>query len=92
MDAYCVVRFTYLCLRICIFASIWGLIVLTPLYAYGNGDAEGMYVITLANVESGSPKLVRIAILRCWVSRRGMAILKALWLIPAAPSMYCRYR
>lgn len=58
MDAYCLVRFNYVCLRICIFASFWGMVVLTPLYATGHGEQVGMYVITIANVESSSKRLV----------------------------------
>lgn len=59
MDAYCLVRFIYLCLRICMFASFWGMAVLTPIYAFGNGDATGIYYLTLANVAQSSNKLVR---------------------------------
>ncbi|CAM9640763.1 unnamed protein product, partial [Sphacelaria rigidula] len=58
MDAYCLVRFTSLCWRICMFASFWGLLALTPLYYNGTAKADGLYIITLANVESGSSELV----------------------------------
>lgn len=82
MDAYCLLRFHYLCLRICLFGSFWGLVVLTPLYYYGKGDAEEMYVITLANVKAGSDKLVR---------RDNLSHLEKLLLTPqicdASPSM-----
>ncbi|CAM9992317.1 unnamed protein product, partial [Sphacelaria rigidula] len=63
MDAYCLVRFNYLCLRICLFASFWGLVVLIPLYSYGSAEAPGIYVITLAHVESGSSLLVSFSTL-----------------------------
>ncbi|CAN0190073.1 unnamed protein product [Scytosiphon promiscuus] len=61
MDAYCLVRFNYLCLRICLFASFWGMLVLTPVYASQGSEEEGtIYYLTLANVESGSNTLVRM--------------------------------
>lgn len=63
MDAYCLVRFNYLCFRICLFASFWGLLVLTPLYASGTAEVEGLYVVTLAHVESGSSTLVSVCLL-----------------------------
>ena len=59
MDAYCLVRFIYLCLRICLFASFWGMLVLTPIYAFGDGEASGIYYLTLANVAQSSNKFVR---------------------------------
>ena len=59
MDAYCLVRFNYLCLRICTFASFWGMLVLTPVYALTGSDGEGIYYLTLANVSEGSNALVR---------------------------------
>lgn len=59
MDAYCLVRFIYLCLRMCFFASFWGMVVLTPVYAYGGAGAQSIDYITLANVEEGSNRLVR---------------------------------
>lgn len=46
------------------FASFWGLLVLTPLYYYGTAGADGVYIITLANVEMGSSTLVS----RSWLS------------------------
>lgn len=79
MDAYCLIRFNYLCLRISLFAAFWGMLVLTPLYINGKGTADGIYVITMANVESGSPKLVsstrvglRIcSVAACWIQVEG---------------------
>lgn len=60
MDAYCLLRFNYLCLRICLFSSFWGMLVLTPVYVLEGSEQEGsIYYITLANVASGSNTLVR---------------------------------
>lgn len=64
MDAYCLVRFNFLCLRICLFATFWGMLVLTPLYWKGTAGQSGIYVITLANVEPGSNTLVSFQLLR----------------------------
>lgn len=59
MDAYCLLRFNYLCLRICLFSSFWGMLVLTPVYALEGSEREGsIYYVTLANVASGSNTLV----------------------------------
>lgn len=59
MDAYCLLRFNYLCLRICLFSSFWGMLVLTPVYALEGSEEEGsIYYVTLANVPSGSNTLV----------------------------------
>lgn len=41
------------------FASFWGMAVLTPIYAYGKGNADGIYYLTIANVAQSSNKLVR---------------------------------
>ncbi|CAN0324336.1 unnamed protein product [Pylaiella littoralis] len=58
MDAYCLLRFNYLCLRICFFASFWGMLVLTPVYALSGTEEEGsIYYLTLANVDSDSNTL-----------------------------------
>eukprot|EP00903_Cladosiphon_okamuranus_P018683 g17196.t2 len=58
MDAYCLLRFIYLCLRICLFSSFWGMLVLTPVYVLEGSEEEGsIYYVTLANVESGSNTL-----------------------------------
>lgn len=59
MDAYCLLRFNYLCLRICLFATFWGMLVLTPIYALSGSEEEGeIYYITLANVSSDSNVMV----------------------------------
>lgn len=59
MDAYCLLRFNYLCLRICLFSSFWGMLVLTPVYILEGSEEEGsIYYATLANVSSGSNTLV----------------------------------
>lgn len=60
MDAYCLLRFNYLCLRICLFSSFWGMLVLTPVYALEGSEEKGsIYYVTLANVASGSNTLVK---------------------------------
>lgn len=52
-------RFIYLCLRICLFSSFWGMLALTPVYVLAGSEAENtMYYVTLANVPSGSDTLV----------------------------------
>ncbi|CAN0461171.1 unnamed protein product, partial [Laminaria digitata] len=61
MDAYCLVRFNYLCLRMCTFASFWGMLVLTPVYALTGSERDDIYYLTLANVSEGSNTLVRWA-------------------------------
>ncbi|CAM9963453.1 unnamed protein product, partial [Discosporangium mesarthrocarpum] len=57
MDAYCLLRFTKLCLRICLFSSFWGMLVLAPVYSTGDGNESGFYQITLANVKEQSTLL-----------------------------------
>ncbi|CAM9369530.1 unnamed protein product, partial [Choristocarpus tenellus] len=57
MDAYCLLRFNRLCLRVCLFASFWGMLVLAPVYSTGSNDASTFYVITLNNVEAKSSLL-----------------------------------
>ncbi|CAM9522137.1 unnamed protein product, partial [Ectocarpus sp. 6 AP-2014] len=58
MDAYCLLRFIYLCLRICLFSSFWGMLVLTPVYVLDGSEAVNtIYYVTLANVPSGSNTL-----------------------------------
>lgn len=59
MDAYCLLRFNYLCLKICLFASFWGLCVLVPVYATGSGDASDIDMYTLVNIKDDGGRLVR---------------------------------
>lgn len=59
LDAYLLLRFTKLCMRICLFDSVLGMLVLAPLYSQSKGGAAGFYQLTLANV----PKSFWVAVL-----------------------------
>jgi Late exocytosis, associated with Golgi transport len=44
LDAYLLLRFTWLCLRICLFGTFFGMVVLAPLYyTQTGGIAKGFY-------------------------------------------------
>jgi Late exocytosis, associated with Golgi transport len=44
LDAYLLLRFTWMCLRICLFGTFFGMVVLVPLYyTQTGGIAKGFY-------------------------------------------------
>jgi hypothetical protein len=55
LDAYILLRFERLCCQICLIGTIWGMLILVPIYYYaGNSDIDQFYIITMAHLESGS--------------------------------------
>jgi len=50
LDAYMLLRFLLLCLRIASFFAFFGVIVLAPVYHNGRGNNEGWSSFTIANV------------------------------------------
>lgn len=57
LDAYMFMRFLRICLVITSVASFYGLLVLWPVYYTGNQDGEEWYVLSMQNVDDGSPRL-----------------------------------
>ena len=57
LDAYMFLRFLRMCLVICSVSSVYGLLLLWPVYFTGGENTEEWYVLSLANVTNGSPRL-----------------------------------
>ena len=59
LDAYLMLRYLRLCMRLTGFSAFWGLAVLYPLYYTGMpaGPTHGFYRCTLSNVGADSPRL-----------------------------------
>jgi hypothetical protein len=50
-------RYVRLCFRITFTSALWGMIILWPVYATGDGGAAGWYFLSMANIAQGSPRL-----------------------------------
>ena len=54
LDAYFYLRYIRMCLKITSVSAIWAVIILFPVYAFGDNGATGWYHISIANVSMGS--------------------------------------
>lgn len=54
LDAYFFLRYIRMCLKITSVSALWGMIILFPVYAYGDNGACGWYHVSMANVSQGS--------------------------------------
>jgi hypothetical protein len=50
LDAYMLLRFITFNLRVACFTFLWGLCILVPIYAHGDGELEGWNKFTIGNV------------------------------------------
>jgi hypothetical protein len=57
LDSYMFLRYVRLCSRITLTSSLWGMIILWPVYASGDGGAHGWYFLSMANIRHGSHRL-----------------------------------
>ncbi len=57
LDSYMFLRYIRLCFRITFTSAIWGMIILWPVYATGDGGAKGWYFLSMANLTQGSSRL-----------------------------------
>jgi hypothetical protein len=57
LDGYFFLRYIRMNLRICFVTAFWAFIILVPTYATGNNDQKGWYHLSVANVQSGSPRM-----------------------------------
>ena len=57
LDSYMFLRYVRLCFRITFASAIWGMIILWPVYATGDGGAKGWYFLSMANLTQGSNRL-----------------------------------
>ena len=57
LDSYMFLRYVRLCFRITFTSALWGMIILWPVYATGDGGAAGWYFLSMANIAQGSPRL-----------------------------------
>jgi hypothetical protein len=55
LDAYFFLRFIRMCFRITFISGIWGMIVLWPVFATGQGGATGWYVVKNIGIVSFNP-------------------------------------
>ena len=54
LDAYFFLRYIRMCLRITAVSAFWGMLILFPVYAYGDNGASGWYHFSMANISQGS--------------------------------------
>jgi hypothetical protein len=57
LDSYMFLRYVRLCFRITFTSALWGMIILWPVYASGDGGAAGWYFLSMANITQGSQRL-----------------------------------
>jgi len=57
LDSYMFLRYIRLCFRITFTSAVWGMIILWPVYATGDGGAKGWYFLSMANLTQGSGRL-----------------------------------
>jgi len=57
LDAYFFLRFIRMCFRITFVSGLWGMVVLWPVFASGDGGATGWYYFSMANVLNGDWRL-----------------------------------
>ena len=57
LDSYMFLRYVRLCFRITFTSALWGMIILWPVYATGDGGAKGWYFLSMANISQGSNRL-----------------------------------
>eukprot|EP00581_Thalassiosira_minuscula_P017487 CAMPEP_0183711430 /NCGR_PEP_ID=MMETSP0737-20130205/6933_1 /TAXON_ID=385413 /ORGANISM="Thalassiosira miniscula, Strain CCMP1093" /LENGTH=1006 /DNA_ID=CAMNT_0025939935 /DNA_START=103 /DNA_END=3123 /DNA_ORIENTATION=+ len=57
LDSYMFLRYVRLCFRITFTSALWGMIILWPVYATGDGGAKGWYFLSMANLSQGSQRL-----------------------------------
>lgn len=57
LDSYMFLRYVRLCFRITFTSALWGMIILWPIYASGDGGAAGWYFLSMANITQGSQRL-----------------------------------
>ncbi|KAL7549353.1 hypothetical protein ACHAWF_012625 [Thalassiosira exigua] len=57
LDSYTFLRYIRLCFRITFTSALWGMIILWPVYATGDGGANGWYFLSMANLSQGSQRL-----------------------------------
>ena len=57
LDSYMFLRYVRLCFRITFTSALWGMIILWPVYATGEGEARGWYFLSMANLTQGSQRL-----------------------------------
>ena len=57
LDSYMFLRYVRLCFRITFTSALWGMIILWPVYASGDGGAAGWYFLSMANITQGSERL-----------------------------------
>lgn len=57
LDSYMFLRYVRLCSRITFTSALWGMIILWPVYASGDGGAAGWYFLSMANITQGSQRL-----------------------------------
>ncbi|KAL7539932.1 hypothetical protein ACHAXR_009727 [Thalassiosira sp. AJA248-18] len=57
LDSYMFLRYIRLCFRITASGALWGMIILWPVYATGDGGAKGWYFLSMANLTQGSQRM-----------------------------------
>ncbi|KAL7533875.1 hypothetical protein ACHAXR_005499 [Thalassiosira sp. AJA248-18] len=57
LDSYMFLRYIRLCFRITFTSALWGMIILWPVYATGDGGANGWYFLSMANLTQGSQRM-----------------------------------
>ena len=59
LDQYAYLRFIYMCANITLVSALWAAIILFPVYASGEqeADVDGWYVLSMANVPKSSGRL-----------------------------------
>jgi len=54
VDAYMYLRYLRLCLNLTLTSGFWAMVILFPVFATGGGGQDGLYHLSIANVEDGS--------------------------------------
>ena len=56
LDQYMFLRFVHMCTTIVAVSSVWAAVFLFPVYYHGDEDQHGWYLLSVANIEDGSPR------------------------------------
>lgn len=54
LDAYFFLRYIRMCARISAVSTFWASLILIPVYVTGDDEAEGLYHLSMANIQSNS--------------------------------------
>jgi hypothetical protein len=54
LDGYMLMRYLIVCFRVACFYSFWGVVLMAPIYSYGEGALAGWNRFTIANVTGNS--------------------------------------